>query len=144
MFFSRWTMNPVWRSLGEMQHEMNRVFDRWGNNPFGPAEFPAVNLWEEDQALYLEAELPGLELGDLEIFVTGHNQLTIKGERKLPTVHKGVQHRQERGFGKFTRSMTLPFAVDEDKVDAHFENGVLKIRLPKHEEAMPRKIAIKS
>jgi HSP20 family protein len=136
-------MNPVWRSLNEMQHEMNCLFDRWGNHAYGLVETPALNLWEENDALYLEAELPGLALEDLEIFVTGHNQLTLKGERKPPTVEKGVQHRQERGFGKFTRSLTLPFAVDENNVEARFENGVLKVRLPKHEQAMPRKITIK-
>jgi len=144
MFLSRLTMNPVWRSLHDMQHEMNRLFDRYGNHAFGLVESPALNLWEENDALYLEAELPGLALEDLEIFVTGHNQLTVKGERKPPVVEKGVQHRQERGFGKFTRSLTLPFAVDENKVEARFENGVLKVRLPKHEAAMPRKINIKS
>jgi HSP20 family protein len=144
MFFTRWSINPVWRSLNEMQHEVNRVFDRWGQHPFGVGEFPAVNLWEEDGALYLEAELPGLELSDLEIFVTGHNQFTLKGERKPSVVEKGVQHRQERGYGKFTRTLTLPFAVDENKVEARFEHGVLKVRMPKHEAAMPRKIAIKA
>jgi len=143
MFLSRLTMNPVWHSFNEMQHEMNRLFDRWGNHSFGLVESPAFNLWEENDALYLEAELPGLALEDLEIFVTGHNQFTIKGERKPPVLEKGVQHRQERGFGKFTRTVTLPFAVDENKVEARFENGVLKVRLPKHEAAMPRKIAIK-
>jgi HSP20 family protein len=137
-------MNPVWHSLNEMQHEMNRVFDRWGNHAFGLVESPAVNLWEEQEALRLEAELPGLELQDLEIFVTGHTQLTLKGERKQPTVAKGVQHRQERGFGKFTRTITLPFPVDDNNVEARFENGVLKVRLPKHESAKPRKINIKS
>src|SRR4051812_27481744 len=144
MFLSRLTMNPVWHSLNEMQHEMNRVFDRWGNHAFGLVESPAINLWEEADALCLEAELPGLELQDLEIFVTGQTQFTLKGERKQPTVAKGVQHRQERGFGKFTRTVTLPFPVDENNVEAHFENGVLKVRLPKHESAKPRKIAIKS
>src|SRR6266852_4788023 len=103
MFLSRLTMNPVWHSLHEMQHEVNRVFDRWGGHSFGLVESPAVNLWEENDALVLEAELPGLELADLEIFVTGHNQLTLKGERKAPVLQKGMVHRQERGFGKFER-----------------------------------------
>jgi len=146
MFLSRLTMNPVWRSLHDMQHEVNRIFDRWGNQAFGLVKSPAINLWEEDEALWLEAELPGLELNDLEIFVTGHNQLTLKGERKPPLLEKekGVQHRQERGFGKFTRTVTLPFAVDENNVEARFENGILRVRLPKHETAKPRKIAIKA
>jgi len=144
MFFTRWTMNPLWRSLNEMQHEVNRVFDRWGHHPFGLGEAPALNLWEEENALHLEAELRGLELADLEIFVTGQNQLTIKGERKPPLVENGVPHRRERSFGKFARTLTLPFAVYEAGVEARFENGVLKVRLPKHETAKPRKIAIKA
>jgi HSP20 family protein len=144
MLFSRLATSPVWRSLNEMQHEVNRIFDRWGNQAFGLAEYPAVNVWEENDALHVEAELPGLALEDLEIFVTGNNQFTLKGERKAPVVEKGVQHRQERGFGKFTRTLTLPFPVDDSKVEARFENGVLKVTLPKHEAARPRKIAIKS
>ena len=144
MFFSRWTASPVLRSLNEMQHEVNRLFDRWGRHPLGLGEFPTMNLWEEDDALFLEAELPGLELQDLELFVTGHNQFTIKGERKVPEVGKAVQHRQERGFGRFTRTLTLPFAVNDEAIEARFENGVLKVRLPKHEAAKPRKIEIKA
>jgi len=144
MFFTRWSMNPVWRSLNEMQHEVNRVFDRWGQHPFGIGEFPTINLWEDNETLVLESELPGLEMQDLEIFVTGQNQLTLKGERKPPTAQKGTIHRQERPFGKFTRTVTLPFAVDADHIEARFENGVLRVRLPKHEAAKPRKIAIKA
>lgn len=143
MFFSRFTMNPLWRSLNDMQHEVNRAFDRWGHHPFGLGEFPALNLWEEDEALHVEAELPGLELTDLEIFVTGRNQLTIRGERKSPAGEGATAHRQERSVGKFERTLTLPFAVDENGVDARIENGVLSVRLPKHESAKPRKIAIK-
>ena len=144
MFFSRLTLNPVWRSFNDMQHEVNRIFDRWGHHPFGLGEYPALNLRESDDALHLEAELPGFELADLEIFVTGHNELTIKGERKAPAVEKSVTHLQERPFGKFERTISLPFHVDEKAVEAHFEHGVLNIRLPKHESAKPRKIAIKS
>jgi HSP20 family protein len=149
MFFTRWTprQSPMWNQINDLQSEMNRLFDRWGErgrNFLGLVGYPAVNLWEEPDALHLEAELPGMDLKDLEIFVTGHNQLTIKGERKAPEVDKGVQHRQERGFGTFVRALTLPVPVDENQIDARFENGVLKLRMPKHEGAKPRKIEIKS
>jgi HSP20 family protein len=149
MFGSRWTPfnNPVWNQLNQLQSEVNRLIDRWGEGgrPFTSAiEFPPLNLWEEDDAFYLEAELPGLALEDLEIFVTGHNQLTIKGQRKAPTVDKGVQHRQERGFGEFSRTLTLPMDINEEKVEARLEHGVLKVRLPKSEAAKPHKIQIKS
>ena len=139
--------NAIWDQMYQLQSEVNRLFDRWGDNGrpfFGVVEFPALNLWEEEDAFHLEAELPGLELSDLEIFVTNHNQLTIKGERKAPAPEKGTLHRQERGFGKFVRTLTLPVAVDENQVDARFEHGVLKVRLPKHEGAKPRKIEIKA
>src|SRR4051812_20009114 len=89
--------NTVWDQMHQLQSEVNRLFDRWGDNDrqvFGVAEFPALNLWEEEDAFHLEAELPGLELSDLEIFVTNHNQLTIKGERKVPAPEKATLHRQ--------------------------------------------------
>ena len=148
MFWSRWTpfSNPVWHQLTDLQGEVNRLFDQWGDRGrqfLGLAGYPALNLWEDEDALTLETELPGLEMKDVEIYVTGQNQLTIKGERKANVPEKGLWHRQERGFGKFSRSLTLPFNVDADKVDARFENGVLLVKLPKHESARPRKIAVK-
>jgi HSP20 family protein len=148
MTSSRWQVaNPVWNQLNQLQQEMNRLFSRWGEDGgrwTGLAGgFPAFNVWEDNDTVFVEAELPGLDLKDLEIYVTGGNQLTLKGERKPSVPEKGLWHRQERVFGKFSRSLTLPYAVNADKVDAHFENGVLTVKLPKHESAKPRKIAVK-
>jgi HSP20 family protein len=127
---------------------MNRAFERWGEDGgrlLGLApSYPPLNVWEDNDTVFIEAELPGLDLKDLEIYVTGGNQLTLKGQRKQPTVEKGIWHRQERNFGIFSRSLTLPFAVDADRVSARFENGVLLIELAKHESAKPRKITVKS
>jgi len=94
--------------------------------------------------VFVEAELPGQDLKDLEIYVTAGNQLTIKGERKQCSADKGVWHRQERTFGHFTRTLTLPFPVNADNVDARLENGLLKVKLAKHESARPRKIEVKA
>ncbi|HMF13138.1 MAG TPA: Hsp20/alpha crystallin family protein [Gemmataceae bacterium] len=146
---SRWQLfnSPLWNTLHGLQREMNRVFDRWGEEGgrlFGAAVYPAVNVWEDADQVFVEAELPGLDLKDLSIYVTGGNQLTIKGERKQSTPGKGVWHRQERGFGQFTRVLTLPVNVDADKVEARFENGVLRIKLAKHESAKPRNITVKA
>jgi HSP20 family protein len=136
--------NPLWNQVQQLQSEMNRLFDRWGDGGRAyTGAFPAVNVWEDAEAVYVEAELPGMDGKNLEIHVTGGNQLTLKGERRSNVPEKGVVHRQERGFGIFTRSLTLPFNVDSEKVDARFENGVLLIRLPKHEAAKPRKIMVK-
>jgi len=132
--------------MNQLQNEMNRLFDRWGGNGAGSGNqsYPAVNVWEDAEAAYVNAELPGFDLKDLEIYVTGGNQLTLKGARKPQLPEKAVFHRQERGFGNFVRVLTLPFVVNSEKVEAKLENGVLEIKLAKHESAKPRKIAVKA
>jgi len=149
MRLSRWQpFSPVFGQLQQLQSEMNRLFDRWGEDGgrlFSlSSPFPQVNVWDDVDNVYVEAELPGLDLKDLEIYVTGGNQVSLKGERKTTLPEKGVWHRQERGTGTFARSLTLPFNVDPDKVEARLENGVLWLKLAKHEAAKPRKIPVKS
>src|SRR5438105_4034456 len=114
MLMTRW--NPFgmewWsRPLGET----NRLSDRaaW---PALAVSYPPVNLWEDEANLYVEAELPGMALDKLELYVNQGDQLTIEGERVPFEAAKGVWHRQERGFGKFSRAITLPCVVDADKV----------------------------
>jgi HSP20 family protein len=143
MYWSRWSPANAnwWNEVTQFQNEVNRFLDRW-NNGSKNAGFPACNVWEEGDALVLEAELPGLDLNDLEIYVN-QNELTIKGERKLPVPEKAVRHRQERSTGAFGRTLALPVLVDANKVEAHLDNGVLTIRLAKQEQAKPRKIAVK-
>lgn len=145
MLLTRW--NPwtpsAWNSFNQLQGEMNRIFERFDNSRQETAVFPLLNLWQQGDTYHLEAELPGLDLADLEVAVTGPNQLTLKGERKSATPDGGTPHRQERAFGSFVRTVSLPTDIDADRVDARLENGVLKISLPKHEAAKPRKIAIK-
>jgi HSP20 family protein len=138
-------MQARWQPLEELRSEMSRLFDRWGGEAgrmLRPV-YPPLNLWEDADHVYVEAELPGLELSDLEIYVSGHNQLSIKGERKVPQIDKGAWHRQERSYGAFTRTLELPFDVDADKVSAQFKNGVLTITLPKRDEVKPRRIEVK-
>jgi HSP20 family protein len=138
---------PLWSQLHHMQNEVNGLFERWeGSNSlraFAPA-YPALNIWEESDSVWVEAELPGLTPGDLDIQVSGGDQLTLKGERKPQSVDNTKVLRQERGYGKFVRSLQLPFPVDADNVEARFDNGVLRIRLAKAKSAMPRKIAVKA
>jgi len=148
MIGSRWLpASTGFNQLQQLHNEMNRLFGRGGGNGSGGLEqtgvFPPLNVWEEGDKLFVEAELPGLELKDMEITVTNGNQLTIKGERKVNATDKGVWHRQERAVGTFVRSLTLPYNIDADKVDAKFENGVLLMTLPRHESAKPRKIEVK-
>jgi len=145
---SRWSpFGNGWNPLQQFQSEMNRLFDRYGSGAsrlFGVGGYPALNVWEDADSVYLEAELPGVEFKDLEIYVTGGNELTLRGERRPSVPDCGLWHRQERTFGAFSRSLTLPFPVDPDKVEARLENGVLHVRLAKHETAKPRKINVKA
>ena len=140
--------NPATRSWGEVRQlrdEMNRLFASFNQQwPGLGTGYPVVNVWQDADNLYAEAELPGIDLGDLEIFVTGGDQLSIKGERKPIDGQEGVWLRRERPFGRFARLLTLPVDVDANKVQARLVNGVLTLTLPKSEAAKPKKIAVKA
>lgn len=139
------TFHPVWNHLNQVQGDLNRALDRWLLNPVFNQEanlVPPINLWEENDQVLVEAELPGMDPSHLEVAVTGGNQLTLKGERKINAVKEGLRHRQERQGGTFERTINLPFLVDPEKVEARLEHGVLQVRLTKHESARPRKIPV--
>jgi len=129
---------------------MDRLFsDLAANLPWpgwlaetGASAFPALNVWEDEQCLYAEAELPGMQMDDLELLVVG-NELTIKGERKAGEEDEAVYHRRERGVGAFSRVVRLPVEIDANKVEARLQDGVLTVKLPKAEAARPRKIEVK-
>ncbi len=141
-------LEQIWREMTRFQRDFDRLIDGFGVNsrrwPIMAPAFPALNLWEDANHVYAEAELPGLKLEDLEIYATAPDQLTIKGSRKPVGPEKAVWHRQERGFGEFTRVLTLPFAVDANKVEARLEHGVLTLKMAKSAEAKPKKIAVKA
>jgi HSP20 family protein len=136
------------RQMRHFQRAMDRLFGRWGfelpNWPALAVSYPPVNLWEDDNFIYAEAELPGLKLPDLEISVTADNGLTLKGKREPAVPEKIEWHRQERGFGSFERIIELPVSVDASKVDAKLENGVLTIEMAKSPAAKPKKIPVKA
>ena len=135
----------LWASFDRLHGEMDRLLDSWGADlPRGVAAFPPVNVWEDEEAFHVEAELPGLTHEQLQLAVTNRNQLTLQGERLADETTKGRWHRRERGFGRFQRMLKLPALLDADRIEATFENGVLHVRLPKAEEAKPRKIAVKA
>ena len=148
MLATRWSpWSDLQSELGRLQNEMNSLFGRYGRSngeSLTERSYPALNVWEDDEHLLVEAELPGMEIGDLEIYVNGGNQLSIKGERKLPSSEQGTWHRRERGYGKFARVIELPHPVDSDKVQGSFNHGVLTIQLPKQETSKPRKIEVKA
>ena len=140
---SRFAFPDLWTEMGRVHDELNRLFGRGNFSTMAPAG-PAVNVWDDEQNVYAQADLPGMDPAKLEVFVTDGNQLTIQGERTAPELANGVWHRQERAFGKFVREVSLPALVDADKVDAKYEHGVLYLTLPKSEAAKPRKITVKA
>lgn len=146
MPFNPWTdLSAVLGDNPRLEREMNRLFRHFaGDTRRATGEYPAVNVWDDTENVYLEAELPGLDQEALEIYVSGGNQLSIKGRRERPRVEEAAWHRQERGFGEFARVVTLPSDVESDRVEAEMKNGVLTLRLPKREEAKPRKIVVKT
>src|SRR4051812_27546045 len=132
--------------FGELVHEFNRVQDevnRLFGYRFANGGLP-VNLWADEHNLYVEADLPAMDPEKLDVSVTEGNKLTVSGERLAPTVEGAVWIRQERPVGRFSREVILPVLVDPDKVEATYEHGVLKLTLPKHEAAKPRKITVKA
>lgn len=144
MLATRWDPRGLWSEMSQLRGEMDRLFGGNGFRRLGTTVYPPLNLWEDDDNLYVEAELPGFELSDLDISVAADNQLSIKGERKEPELEGGTWHRQERGYGSFSRMIELPEHVDPDKVSGEFKYGVLTITLPKREEAKSRRIEVKS
>jgi len=105
---------------------------------------PHLNVWEDEQALYVEADLPGVDPAKIDVTVTEGNQLTIRGARTAPELAGATWVRQERPSGEFLHEIALPALVDADKVEARYDQGVLKLTLPKHEAVKPRKIQVKT
>jgi HSP20 family protein len=140
---TRW--NP-YRDLNSLQHRMNRLFDA----QFGGREesltagafVPPVDVYEDEHSVQLKLEVAGVAEKDLDIKVE-NNTLTVSGERKFEKEEKEENfHRVERRYGSFTRSFTLPTTVNTEDIKADYEQGVLKIRLAKRQEAKPKQIKV--
>jgi HSP20 family protein len=142
-----------WRSF---KTEMDRLFDRFtsslGIAPLqgfrGETTFtmptPAVDITEDDGAIAVTAELPGMTEKDIQVTLSG-STLVIKGEKRQEREEKDKgYHLSERCYGEFQRSFLLPEGADCDRVDAKFGNGVLTVTVPKTAQAAPRKIDVKT
>jgi HSP20 family protein len=137
------------RELRGLQDEMNRLFmtnySRGDESDLMRGAWsPQVDIFENQDQIVLEAELPGMKPENVEISIE-NNILTLHGERKFEKKAEGDNfHRVERSYGSFTRSFTLPPTVSSENANAEFENGVLRLTLAKREEAKPRRIEIKA
>lgn len=142
----------VWRPLKElerMRREMDRLWEsffeerpRWRVEEAGEW-LPSLDLSETKNDFVVKAELPGIDPKDIDISLA-NDVLTIKGEKKHEKEEKEENyHIIERSYGSFTRSIRLPREVQSDKISASYKNGVLRITLPKSEEAKKKEIKIK-
>jgi HSP20 family protein len=146
MAIVRW---DPFRDLVTLQERMNRMFDEsfrgasgGSSDELGGAWAPAVDIYEHDGSIVLKAELPGVDPKDVDVRLE-NNTLTLRGERKVDNeVKQDSYQRVERAYGAFTRSFTLPSVVDQEKIKADYKDGVLKITLPKRDEAKPKQINI--
>jgi HSP20 family protein len=130
--------------LDEFEDAMERLWSTGGNEWTFGGSIPSLDISETDKSVEVKLDVPGVSSKEIKIQLNG-NLLTVRGERTEEQEKKGKKfHRVERRFGSFSRSITLPCPVQEDKVAAEYRDGVLSITLPKTEERKSRKIAVKS
>jgi HSP20 family protein len=145
MAIIRW---DPFREMVTLREKMNRLFEdavvgqREDRDLVSSTWSPSVDIFETEHDIVLTAELPGIEDKDIEIKLED-NTLTLKGERQLEQETKEENyHRIERSYGSFSRSFTLPHYVDQEKIKAEHEHGVLKVILPKKLDSKPRSVKV--
>jgi len=138
--------NP-WSLFDQLNRELNNplsVINRDDENSVATASWaPAVDIVESDNAFILHADIPGVKPEAIEVSMD-NGTLTIKGERSTEEkTEKENFRRVERQYGMFYRRFSLPDTANADKIEAHSENGVLKVTIPKKEVALARRISVK-
>src|SRR6266480_2022558 len=138
------------RDLRTLQEEVNRLFSNnqipsFGDEGIGRGAWnPNVDIYENKDQIVLEAELPGMNREDFDLLIE-NNIITLRGERRFEKKEDSDNyHRVERSYGAFTRSFTLPQSVSAEGATAEYQNGVLRVALPKREETKARRIEISS
>lgn len=151
MAIVKWRRRDEWdpfKDLFDLQKEINRLFEtsfsRLPQRFISEESFaPAIDLYEDENEYVVEAELPGLKQDEIKVSVED-DILTISGEKKREKeVKKENLYRSERFYGKFERQIVLPQNTEKDNIKASYKNGVLKVVIPKKEEAKPKRVDIK-
>ena len=130
-------------SLWQIVNDLNRTFSETTGKGVAPSStwVPPVDVVETPTGYTLAADLPGLKREDFELEIIG-DTLTIKGARKTEAPEDGKPRRSERSYGTFERAFRFAEKIDSGKIEAKFENGVLRVTLPKPEQAQPRKVEV--
>jgi len=151
MAIVKWRRRDEWdpfKDLFDLQKEINRLFEtsfsRLPQRFISEESFaPAIDLYEDENEYVVEAELPGLKQDEIKVSVED-DILTISGEKKREKeVKEGNLYRSERFYGKFERQIVLPQNAEKDNIKASYKNGVLKVVIPKKEEAKSKRVDIK-
>ncbi len=142
-----WGLSP-WKPFEAMERLLEEPFWRspalWKATTTDGGWTPAMDIFEKDDSFVARVELPGVKEEDIDVSVIG-DVLTIKGERKAPEDIPAEQYQcAEMCYGTFARSVALPSAVDPDKIEATYHEGILEIRLEKAAEAKQKKIEVKA
>ena len=140
--FQAWA--PFYRPMSILD-EINQIAEEFSRRAGldGNALIPATDIYEEKDELVVKTELPGINQKDLEITLDG-DVLTIKAEKREEETEDTTHHNRERYYGKYVRSITLPYHVNRDKASATLENGTLELRLAKAEETEAKRIEVKA
>lgn len=141
-----WLSGPPWHEMNKLLREMNEIFQetplRHALEYMRAEEFPPVNMWSNEEEIIVTVDAPGMDSKELNINVL-EDTLLIQGKREAPTdMENATCHRQERICGTFRRAFKLPFKIEQDKVTARYEKGILEVRLPRSEREKPRRISI--
>ncbi len=136
--------SPLFELHSELDRLSDAFFGRCGASALNSVRaIPALNVREDDDNVYVEAEVPGMKLDELELTVQG-DAFGIKGSQDAEQETEHKFHRRERVLTQFARELTLPSKVDADATEATLKDGVLTVKLPKAADERPRKIEVKS
>ena len=130
--------NDPWKEFDRMRQSLARA-----SSP-PAADFPLVNVWSSAEHATITTEIPGIDPKTMDVSIVD-NIVTLRGSRQPEAISDDDQyHRKERWYGRFSKTVQLPFAIESNKADAKFSKGVLTISLPRAEADKPRKITIRS
>ena len=146
-----WPSRPAFEGAYSDFDQVRREMLRWFDSVTGDRSdesatglFPPLNVTQDEDNVYVRAELPGVDANQLSISAL-RNRVSLAGKREIPHEQERVSyHRKERAEGLFSRTVSLPVEIDAERVDARYVDGVLTLTLPKAEAAKPRQILVKT
>lgn len=132
-------ITDLMKQLNEMERSIS---DQYKKNYSRKCALPNTDVYEEDNSIILEMELPGVAKEDMKINVDDDNILTVKGNKKHPFGEESSILRRERNYGEFSRCMMLPDDADEENIKANFKDGILHLEIPKKAPVKPKEIEV--